>query len=131
MVKKCNGITCSTRHRHTFKSRGSNDIFVAKYNASRYLLWAKVAGGAADDRAQAVTLMSDGRIAVAGQFHGTDIHFGEDGEEDEVMMSSRTALSRTIFLALYTPDGVLSTAVEAAACGIGMCDVTSIDDEIK
>ena len=67
----------------------------------------------------------EGKIAVAGFFHGSDIKFGKD-TWDTFELSSRTILSRTIFLALYSPNGTAEVAVEAAACGGGFCDVTSV-----
>lgn len=48
--KRCNGVTCTPRFKYSFKSRGSQDIFVSKYNSSRNLQWARVAGGPGDDK---------------------------------------------------------------------------------
>ena len=67
----------------------------------------------------------DGRIVVAGYFTGHDITFGKD-PLDTFTLSSRSSLSRTLFIAMYTSNGTVTFVKEAASCAIGYCDVTGI-----
>ena len=45
---------------------------------------------------------------------------------DTKIVASRTAMTRTLFLASYTPNSTVAYVTEAAACAIGDCDVTGI-----
>jgi len=67
----------------------------------------------------------DGKVAVAGFFHGSGIQFGKD-PWDTFHVSSRTVLSRTLFVSMFTPNGTVLFVNEAASCGVGLCDVTSM-----
>ena len=44
-------------------------------------------------------------------------------------LSSRSTLSRTIFLAKYSQLGAIRSVIEAASCGIGFCDVTAVTSD--
>jgi len=55
----------------TLTSAGGNDIFVAKLNSQGNVLWAKRAGGTADDVGTSITVGSDGACYVTGNFLGT------------------------------------------------------------
>lgn len=50
------------------ESKGNQDAFIAKYNESGYLLWAKSLGGMADDFANCVSLDLSGNIYITGSF---------------------------------------------------------------
>jgi hypothetical protein len=53
-------------------SAGSDDIFVAKYNATtRALVWAKRMGGTGSDVANAIAVDSSGNVYTTGYFNGT------------------------------------------------------------
>ena len=54
----------------TLESAGSDDIFVAKYDATGTPLWAKRAGGAAQDQAFGVAV-SGSAVYISGIFFGT------------------------------------------------------------
>jgi len=116
----CNGITCYTMPRFKFVSRGWADVFVSVYNASRALQWTRTAGGNGDDKARAVCNNMDGNIMITGYITGLNAQFSG------LTLSARTAMSRTIFVASYSPTGAILFVKEAASCGIGKCDVTSI-----
>jgi hypothetical protein len=49
---------------------GGSDAFIASFNTSGNLLWAKSFGGPGDDDATAVGIDGEGRVYVAGQFTG-------------------------------------------------------------
>ena len=74
----------------------SQDVFLAKYNASGKLVWAQRFGGNDDDTAQAITLGPDGNIFLAGTF------------EKNAVFGTRTITSngrRDAFVARISPDG--------------------------
>ncbi len=48
---------------------GDIDIFVAKFDSSGNLLWAKALGGGSDDRGEAITLDALGNVYIAGFFN--------------------------------------------------------------
>lgn len=116
----CNTMTCYKMPRYKYTSRGWADLFVSVYNSSRILQWTRTAGGDGDDKARAVNVNIDGNILVTGYITGVRAKFSG------LTLSSRSALSRTIFVASYTPSGSIAYVVEAAACVTGKCDVTSI-----
>lgn len=119
----CNTITCYKMPQYKYVSRGWADIFVSVYNASRVLQWTRTAGGNGDDRARAVNTNLDGNIMVAGYTTGLNAKFSG------LTLSSRSALSRTIFLASYSPSGAILYVLEAASCAVGKCDVTAISSD--
>ena len=52
-------------------SAGNSDVFVAKFNPSENLAWARKAGGAAADAVLAITVDKPGNVYTVGQFNGT------------------------------------------------------------
>lgn len=86
----------------TLTAFGLRDVFVARYDASGSLLWAKRAGGTNHDLGNAITSTADGSLIVSGSFQG-DATFG-------VGAGART-LSATglgdVFLVRYNADGEL------------------------
>ena len=57
---------------------GSNelDFFLAKYDTSGNLFWAKSFGGSLDDNSNSIASDSDGNIYLAGSYESTSIDFG-------------------------------------------------------
>jgi len=84
-------------------SEGGVDSFVAKYESSGGLVWAKRIGGPGDVRAAGVAVHSDGTSAVVGSFAQT-ITLGED-EAGEIMLESggNTGSVTSIFAAKFAP----------------------------
>jgi len=60
----------------TNDSVGSADIFLAKYNATGNVLWAKSAGGSDLDEANSVAVDVSGNAYIAGEFYSRTITFG-------------------------------------------------------
>lgn len=85
-------------------SAGEDDGFVAKYDASGTLLWARRIGGPGFDEARAVAVDGTGQVLVAGLFQGVTslgpTNLTSSGESD-------------IFLAKYSPAGSLVWARKA------------------
>lgn len=60
----------------TNKAAGSQDAFIAKYDALGNFLWAKSAGGTATDVGSSVTVDQTGNVYLGGSFKSTSIAFG-------------------------------------------------------
>lgn len=101
------------------ESEDLHDIFIAKYNLSGELVWAKSAGGRGEDRSYAITADPYGDIAIAGAITGT-AHF------DNKIVSSSGDFDAII--AKYGSNGVCQWVKkgggnnEDAAKGIGSDD---------
>lgn len=121
--KQCNGFSCFTMPNQVLRSKGWADAYVSKYNVSRVLQWTRIAGGSGDDKGRAVNVNHDGEIMVAGYITGVNARF------DTLTLSSRTALSRTLFLAKYSQAGAIQFVVEIGACAIPTCDITSMSQD--
>ena len=55
---------------------GMNDVFIAKYDSSGNVLWAKSVGGIGDDKAYSVSTDAIGNVFVIGYFASPTITFG-------------------------------------------------------
>jgi gliding motility-associated-like protein len=80
----------------TVVSNGGSDFFVAKLDSFGNLIWLQSGGGTENDVAKAVSIDSQGKINVIGNFRGT-LNIGgnqinSNGESD-------------IFIIQYSPDG--------------------------
>ncbi len=75
---------------------GSWDVFIAKYNSSGEILWAKGAGGSSFDRGRNLTIDNQDNIYLTGSFIGTATF-------DPIIISSNGETD--IFLAKYDNDG--------------------------
>ena len=86
-------------------AEGSSDVFLARYDASGALVWARQIGGLGHDHAGALTVLSDGSAIVAGDFSGSaTVNFGQ---------ASAVTLTGDIvdvFVARFLPDGTLAWA---------------------
>ncbi len=51
-------------------ARGTDDIFIAKFGPNGQHLWSNMVGGMSDDRAERMTVDSNGDVWVAGRFTG-------------------------------------------------------------
>ncbi len=85
----------------TLTSTGSIDIFLAKYDASGNVLWAKSAGGTDTDEANSVCTDANGNIIVAGNFESSSITF------DSTTLTNMNASwgDEDIFLTKYDSSG--------------------------
>ena len=57
---------------------GTNDMFIAKYDAAGNVLWAKSAGGSNEDYAVSISIDNSGNAYVAGHFKSSSITFGSN-----------------------------------------------------
>src|SRR5439155_1564249 len=88
---------------------GSNDIFVAKYDSTGLLVWAKQAGGANVDGGDGIAVDSSGNSYVTGFFFSTAT-FGP-GEVNQTVLTA--VGSDDIFVAKYDSTGLLVWAKQA------------------
>jgi len=80
---------------NTLAFTGWNDLFVAKYDNTGNVLWARGAGGGKLDVANAVTLDNDGNVYIAGMFENYAVFSG----------TAITDSDRGIYLASYVANG--------------------------
>ncbi len=80
----------------TLTHAGNNDIFIAKYDPSGNVLWAKSAVGTADDRGNSVATDASGNVFMTGDFHDT-ITFGT--------ITLTNAYFQNVFIVKYDANG--------------------------
>ncbi|MDH3442922.1 MAG: SBBP repeat-containing protein, partial [Deltaproteobacteria bacterium] len=97
----------------TLTSAGGEDIFVARYDSSGLLQWAKRAGGAGSDRGLGIAMDVLGNVYVTGLFNGTAT-FGL-GETNQTVLTS--AGSHEMFVARYDASGLLQWARRGGGTG--------------
>jgi hypothetical protein len=76
---------------------GSDDIFLAKYDATGNVLWAKSVGGTGDDKANSIVVDASGSIYITGYFYSPTINLGS-------FVLTNAGLS-DLFLAKYDTHG--------------------------
>ncbi|MDD3876777.1 MAG: SBBP repeat-containing protein [Bacteroidales bacterium] len=104
----------------TLTSAGAVDIFMAKYNASGTLVWAKRAGGSVNDRATAVVTDDLGNIYITGSFGGTS-NFGGTN-----ITATGGAFDTDIFTAKYNNSGDLVWVKKGGTTGGDVEEAKSI-----
>lgn len=87
-------------------SSGSSDAFVAKYNESGDLIWAKAMGGQADDKALHLAIDDQNNIYLTGTFASTNGDFDPSGSQ--ALLSSAGA--EDVFIMKINNSGSLMWA---------------------
>jgi len=82
------GFTLTNNNGDVGQNHGNTDFWVVKINATGVLQWQKTLGGSGDDRPYAVTITTEGRIAVAGYTMSTngDVGPNHGGQDMWVML---------------------------------------------
>lgn len=83
----------------TNSNAGSSDIFIAKYDASGNVLWAKSAGGNSVDDASGVSTDANGNVFMTGYFLSFTITFGT------TILTNASAGFEDIFIVKYDSNG--------------------------
>ena len=91
-------------------SAGSNDVFVAKIDASGAYVWATRAGGSSLVNGVAISTLSDGSSIVTGYFRGTAT-FGS------TTLTSTSRVSNDVFVAKIDASGAYVWATRAGGSG--------------
>ena len=88
---------------------GSGDVFVAKYDATGNVLWAKGVGGTGDDRGYSVSAGTGGNVFVTGVFKSPTITFGST--------TLTNAAISDVFIAQYDSAGNILWAKSVGGTG--------------
>lgn len=110
------GVNFNPNGTSTTFSANATDAFLAKYNSSGVLQWAKTAGGSGSDRGRCVSVSPAGNVYYGGQFVGTGINFNVGGTALPL-----TSLGTDAFFISYTSSGTLNWGM--AIGGIGSDDM--------
>ncbi len=86
-------------------SAGSNDIFLAKYDADGNFLWVKGMGGSQADDARSVAVDKDGNAYITGGFKSIPAEFDRGGTGNGSISNTGSTKNSDIFLAKYDKDG--------------------------
>jgi hypothetical protein len=113
-----NSLTISFGNTTLTNTNGFSDIFIAKYDSSGNVIWAKSAGGSAADIANCITTDILNNVYIAGVFKSDTITFGT------TFLLNTTADTNDIFFAKYDSSGNLLWAKSAG--GTNNDYVTSI-----
>jgi hypothetical protein len=103
----------------TNTNSGTNDIFLAQYDTSGTLNWAKSAGGTGDDRGKAVTTDRLGNAFITGSFASATMTVGTS-----VLTNSA---STNLFVAKYDANGNVLWANAAGGPGFASGSGISAD----
>jgi len=88
-------------------STGSDDLFLASYDPSGNLRWAKQTGGNGDDEALSVVSDNAGNTYIAGSFSSSSLPFGT------TTLTKTTGSSSNFFVAKYNNSGSVQWAIKA------------------
>jgi hypothetical protein len=106
-------------------SDGSADVFVAKYDASGALLWARRAGGAGNDTTFGIAVDAAGNSRVTGGFSGSAT-FGPGDVNEAILVSGG---SRDAFVARYDGSGSLVWAKQVTGADFQRGEAIALDGE--
>ncbi|MFH0991283.1 MAG: SBBP repeat-containing protein [bacterium] len=87
---------------------GSDDFFIAKYDASGNALWAKSAVGTDNDEGNSISTNAQGNVFVTGWFSSTSLTFGSS-----TLTNTTTNGNRDMFVAKYDSAGTVLWAKSA------------------
>ncbi len=85
------------------------DIFIVKYDASGNTLWAKKAGGTADDTGMSIAIDAGGNSYITGNFNSLSLDFGT---------TTLTGAGGDIYIVKYDTNGNLQWAANASFGGV-------------
>lgn len=98
----------------TLTSAGSEDAFVAGYNADGTLAFAVSAGGTGLDFCLGISSFADDSVVITGGFENTAT-FGAGDPNETALVSGG---GRDIYVAKYNADGTLAFAVSASGTAL-------------
>ncbi len=100
---------------------GYDDIFLVKYDANGNVLWAKSAGGTADDDATSIAVDASGNTYVAGTFESSSITFGS------ITLTNGHTWYGDIFVAKYDTNGNVLWAKSAGGTDYDIANSVAVD----
>jgi uncharacterized delta-60 repeat protein len=108
----------------TLTATGTNDFFLARYDADGTLVWVKQVGGTSV-KGLAIGVLSDHSSLVTGIFTGTAMFGFGEGHQTSLTSSG----SSDVFLAKYSADGTLAWAKRAGGAGEDACgEISALAD---
>ena len=105
-------ITFGTTTLTNSGSAGSSDIFIVKYGIEGNVLWAKSAGGSANDVGYGIATDGSGNIYVTGSFLSSIITFGGIG------LTISKSGTEDMFIVKYDPSGTALWARKAGGTSV-------------
>jgi hypothetical protein len=103
----------------TLTNVGSEDLFLAKYDASGNVVWAKSAGGLSYDRAISLALDAFGNTYITGWFYSSTLSFGST--------TLTNAGGSDLFLAKYDAAGNVVWAKSAGNTDVDEANAVALD----
>lgn len=104
-------------------SAGGKDLFLAKYNSSGKLLWARSAGGVGDDAGLSIVADNDGEVYIAGYFNARASFEGR-------FVATRSASDTVdLFIAKYDFSGALQWVKSAGGEGFDAGTALAVDGD--
>ena len=103
---------------NNLNSAGGSDVFVARFNRAGALLWARSAGGTADDFGTGIAIDNFGNIHITGTF---------SANADFNSTSLTNAGGHDLFVACYDRDGNLLWASRAGGAGDDVASRIAVD----
>jgi len=91
----------------TLANAGGYDMFIAKYDGSGNVLWAKREGGTSDDRGNGITTDASGNVLVTGNFKSDSMTFGA------TVLINLNPFFSDLFIAKYDTGGNILWAKSA------------------
>lgn len=99
---------------------GDDDLYVVKYDPEGNVTWARSAGGALDDKADAVTTDAAGNVYLAGNFYSPTISFGD-------IPLTNAGNVGDVCLVKYDPAGTVLWATRGGGAGLEIPHAIAVD----
>ncbi len=117
-------VTFGTTTLTNLSTNGFSDLFIAKFDASGNLVWAKTAGNAGNERASSIKCDASGNIYLAGSFESASITFGTT----TLTNIETTGIFNDIFIVKYDAAGNVLWANNAGGIGSDESYFLTTDD---
>lgn len=103
-------------------SAGGKDIFIAKYDGSGQLVWAKGIGGSGDDEGKDIAIDNSGNIYLLGNFSSV-VDF-----DPSINLALKTSQGASdVFIAKFNNDGTLAQVDAIAGSGTDLAENIKLD----
>ena len=102
------------------------DVFIAKYDATGNVLWAKSAGGISFDEGNSVSADANGNVLVTGAFFNPTITFGS------ITLTNTGGYHQNVFIVKYDASGnvLWAKCTAATADAVGYSVITDPDGNV-
>jgi len=97
------------------------DLFIAKYDPSGNVIWAKSAGGTRDDVSNSIAVDAAGNSYITGYFYSPTLAFGS------ISLTPNNGIYAEMFIAKYDPSGNIIWAKSAGGMKEDFGNAVSVD----